>query len=149
MRNRILPILIGLCLIAGVSAAQTSPATYVTPNNGVTYNWPPVTTTGQLGSYLYQFQNGVTSGSSNFNIDWTDTGTAPSACTFRVEGSSDGIAWTGLDIAAPGTDPLPCTLSNMVFITDKPVRFVRVNIVSYTAGDATTVLIFHYTRGSQ
>jgi hypothetical protein len=120
----------------------------VTPASGVTYDWPAVTTTAQLGSYLHQIDSGITSGSSNFSIDFTVTGTAPSACTFRVEGTSDPTAWTGLDVTAPAADPLPCTTSNLISIAYKPARYIRIYLVTWTAGDATTKVIFHYTRGS-
>jgi len=147
MRTRFLffTLAVVVLLIAGLCSIG---AQQVNPISGVTYDWAAVSGTGQLGGYLYQYQNGITSGSSNFTIDWGVTGTAPSACTFRVEGSSDAVAWTGLDATAPLADSAPCTSSNLLSIAYKPARFIRINIVTYTAGDSTTKVIFHYTRGS-
>jgi hypothetical protein len=111
------------------------------------YDWQSVTGTGQVGPYIYQAY------STNlpprvFTVSWSVSGTPPSACTLRVEGSDDGgVNWFGLDATAPAADPVPCTSSNMISIADRPTRLVRVNVVSYTAGDSTTKVIFHYTKG--
>lgn len=118
------------------------------PSGYPAYNWPAVTTTGQVGKYvstLVPMQYGAYP--AKYTVDWTVSGTVPSACTFRIEGSSDGIAWTGLDATAPATDQTPCTSSNMVHFNANPVRYLRVNVVSYTAGDGTTSVVFHYTAG--
>lgn len=80
---------------------------------------------------------------SNYTIDVSVNGTAPTACTFRVEGSSDKQTWYGLDATSPATNS--CTASYMEHIALKPVYYLRINIVSYTAGDGTTSVVFHYT----
>lgn len=110
------------------------------------YNWPAVTGTGQDGQYI---NSSAVYPAENYTISWTTTGTAPSACTFRVEGSDDASAWTGLDATAPEADSLPCTSSNMISIAYKPTRYIRVYLVTYTPGDGTTSVVFHYTRGQQ
>lgn len=118
----------------------------VTTSDGKSqYDWAAVSGTGQLGSYLVQPSAPYVP--SIVTIDWSVSGTAPSACTFRVEGSSDGSSWFGLDATAPAANTVPCTSSNMIHIADRPVRKVRIYIVSYTAGDATTSVKFHYTAG--
>ena len=116
------------------------------------YDWPSVTTTGQLGISLGQntnpkFQEPVIYPPRSITISWTVAGTAPSACTFRVEGSADGTTWFGLDATAPAADTVACTTANMISIVDRPVRVLRVYIVSYTQGDNTTAVKFSYTRG--
>lgn len=78
------------------------------------------------------------------SIGFTVTGTAPSACTFRVEGSLDLQGWTGIDATAPAADPTPCTSTFMVHIPDKPVAGIRIVLVTYTPGDGTTKVVFSY-----
>ncbi len=112
------------------------------PSSALFYSWSSPTTTGQLGNYLVF--NGVTAPRpGNYTIDWSISGTAPSACTFRIEGSSDNVNWFGLDTTSPSTTS--CTTSGMESIAYKPVLYLRVNIVSWTTGGGT--IIFHYTGG--
>jgi hypothetical protein len=89
-----------------------------------------------------QFSN-VAARPQNYTIDASVNGTAPTACTFRVEGSSDNSTWYGLDVTAPATNS--CTTAYMEHIVSKPVLYLRINLVTYTAGDGTTRVIFHYT----
>lgn len=135
--KRLIAVLLLLC---AVSFAQVP-----TTNGGSFYEWGKVTDTGQVGSYLVQpplpFIPSV------FTIDWSVAGTAPAACTYRIEGSSDGTNWYGLDVTAPDSNSVACTSSNMIHIVNRPVRYLRVYIVAYTAGDATTSVKFHYTAG--
>jgi hypothetical protein len=131
-------ILSALLFIASVAVAQTS------IGSSLAFDWAKVAATGQLGSYLV-FNNQSVARPGNYTIDWSLSGTAPSACTFRVEGSSDGVNWYGLDATSPATTS--CTASNMESIAYKPVRYLRINVVAYTAGDGTTAITFHYTGG--
>lgn len=121
----------------------------VAPTDGKSsYDWATaVSATGALGSYVDQTL--LPQVPRAVSIDWTVSGTAPSACTFRVEGSADGTSWFGLDATSPAADPVACTASNMVSIVDRPVRKIRVVIVTYTAGDGTTSVKFHYTAGGK
>lgn len=114
----------------------------VAPPPSLTYTWPTPTTTGQLGSYLV-FNGTTAPRPGNYTIDWSISGTAPSACTFRVEGSFDGVNWFGLDTTSPTTTS--CTTSNMESIAYKPVLYLRINIVAWTASSGT--IAFHYTGG--
>lgn len=107
--------------------------------NTLVYAFQPVTSATPLT--VLQFSNQAYR-PSNYTIDVSAFGTAPTACTFRVEGSNDNSVWYGLDTTAPATTS--CTASFMEHIVSKPVLFLRINIVSYTAGDGTTSLIFHY-----
>lgn len=112
------------------------------PNQALLYQWVTPTTTGQLGNYIILVNNNIPA-ANNYSIDWSDTGTAPAACTFRVEGSFDGVTWFGLDTTSPATTS--CTTSNMESIAYKPVYYLRINIVTWTTGDVTTKTIFHFT----
>jgi hypothetical protein len=110
------------------------------------YNWTVATgTAGQTGSYIV-LNNLTAPRPSNYTIDWSVSGTTPATCTFRVEGSSDAVNWYGLDVTSPSTTS--CTTANMESIAYRPVLFLRVN-VTYTQGDTTTKLVFHYTGGKQ
>jgi hypothetical protein len=108
------------------------------------YQWPAASATGQLGQYLV-FGGTSVARPGNYSIDWSLSGTAPTACTFRVEGSFDGVNWYGLDTTSPASTS--CTTSNMESIVYKPVNYLRINLPTYTAGDGTTVVTFHYTGG--
>jgi len=120
--------------ISTLARAQT-----IAPNSLV-YTFPTVASSGVIGNGL-QFAN-VASRPSNYTIDASITGTVPSACTFRVEGSNDNITWYGLDQTAPATNS--CTVSYMEHISSKPVLYLRINVATYTAGDGTTKVVFHY-----
>jgi len=107
--------------------------------SSLVYAFPAVTGTG--GITTLQFSNAA-SRPAIYTVDASVFGTAPSACTFRVEGSNDNQVWYGLDQTAPTTNS--CTANFMEHIANKPVLYLRVNIVAYTAGDGTTQVVFHY-----
>lgn len=132
-------LIVFVMAMAGTLRAQT--AISDTP----TYTWPKASVTGQLGNYV-AFQ-GIAP--TRVTISWTVTGTAPAACTFRVEGSPTGAAssWTGLDATAPAADAVPCTSTNQISIADRPNQNLRIYLVTYTPGDGTTSVIFSETRG--
>lgn len=123
-------------LVFALFCAAASAQTIQAPNSLV-FTFPAVTASGPTGAL--QFSNAATR-PSNYTIDVTVTGT-PTACTFRVEGSSDNATWYGLDTTAPASTS--CTASFMEHIVSKPVLYLRVNLVTWTAGGATAV--FHYT----
>lgn len=108
--------------------------------NSLQYGFPTVTASGPLTPL--QFSNQAYR-PAIYTIDASVFGTAPSACTFRVEGSSDNLVWYGLDVTSPSTNS--CTTGIMEHIANKPVLYLRINIVAYTAGDGTTRVVFHYT----
>lgn len=138
----------GLLAIAGIMTVCDSVPCFAQDNavSPPAYSWSKVTATGQLGHYI-NLMNAQTGAPARVTISFDVTGTAPSACTFRIEGSADGVAWTGLDVAAPGADTTPCTSSNQVYVNDKVVQKLRVYIVSYTPGDGTTSVVFSFTGG--
>lgn len=116
------------------------------PTTTLTYTWPTIsqpTPTGQLGKYLVLASTVLGPAINNYSIDWTVGGTAPSACTFRVEGSSDTVNWVGLDATAPSTNS--CISSSGESVVYKPFPYVRVTLVSWTAGDNTSSVVFHFT----
>lgn len=131
-----------LSLMVAMAALLASGHAQVIPSAQLTYDWPQVSAIGQQGSYL-TFDNRNVGRPGTYTIDFSVTGTAPGACTFNAQGSSDGTNWYPLD----GGSAVSCTATNSESITGKPVRFLRINVVSYTAGDGTTKVIFHYTGG--
>lgn len=137
---------IRLLLLFAIAAVPTALAHAQTQvPNTLTYTWPaaPTGTAGQLGNYL--IFNGVNvPRPGNYTIDVSVSGTAPATCTFRVEGSSDGTTWYGLDVTSPSTTS--CTASYMESIYYRPVQLLRINL-TYTQGDNTTQVVFHYTGG--
>ena len=112
------------------------------PSQALLYVWQTPTTTGQLGNYIILIQNQQPA-PGNYTVDWSLSGTAPAACTFRVEGSFDGVNWYGLDTTSPSSTT--CLTSNMESFAYKPVYYLRINIVAWTNGDSTTVVKFHFT----
>lgn len=137
---------IGLGLAASLALLMAAPASpQVTAQASLAYAWTPTnssTTTGQLGSYLI-LDNSKSPRPSTYNVDFTVAGTTPGACTFHAQGSSDGVNWYNLD----GGSAVSCTASGNEFIVQKPVLFLRINLATFTAGDSTTVVTFHYTGG--
>jgi hypothetical protein len=99
-----------------------------------------ISTTGQLGAVIDN-TNVTGAKPANYTVDWSDAGTAPSVCTLDVQGSLDGTHWFDLS----GTQN--CATANAVSVAYKPVVFVRVNVLTYTAGDGTTAVSVRYTRG--
>jgi hypothetical protein len=135
--------LLGCLLLLGVSVpvahAQTVPY-------NAQYGWTKVTTIGPVGTVAkdqYLDFSKVASGLPVFHsLSFVVTGTAPTVCTFRIEGSLDFINWFAIDVAPPSTES--CTTSGLVHVPYKPVRGLRVNMIGYTAGNATTSVIFNY-----
>jgi hypothetical protein len=62
--------------------------------------------------------------------------TAPSVCTFQLQGSNSGQAWFSI-----GTSQ-SCTASGMFTVAAIPVRFVRVSVTTFTG---TAPVSFYYT----
>lgn len=140
MKKVLLSIVLAFTAIAAPAFAQTA-----VPSSQL-YTWAaaPTGTAGQLGNYL--ILNGLTGRPNNYAMDVTVTGTAPATCTFRTEASSDLVAWYGVDAVSPAT--VSCTANLMEWLTAKPARYLRINL-TYTQGDATTKVVFHYTGGTQ
>lgn len=134
-------ILMLLVVLFGAIGAHAQ----VQPPTSMLYAWTSPTGTGQLGQYLIITNTVNIPRPGNYSLDWSLTGTAPSACTFRLEGSADAVTWYGLDTTSPSSTS--CTTSNMESIAYKPVNYLRVTIVTWTTGDGTTSVIFHYTGG--
>ena len=135
-------ILFTLCLfVAPLCHAQIT----ATTGPGGRIAFAPVTAVGPLTTSsgtanVITHQNGSAAPSSH-TIDWSNDGTAAAVCTFQLEGSTDKVHWYSL------TGSQVCTTGNMIHVTPKPVIFLRINILTYTAGDVTTVINFNYTKG--
>lgn len=107
---------------------QTSQSIYV-PNGGY-YDFAAVTSAG-AGTVLDLRKSLIKS----HTIEVSVTGT-PSACTYRVEGSSNSNNWYDLS----GTQA--CTSNGMIHIDPKPVRFLRINVITLVG---TASLVFQWT----
>ena len=99
-----------------------------------------VTGVGPMATFV-SFEDAYAAPSTH-TIACAVTGTPPSACTFQVEGSLDGINWFTL------TAPQDGTTSSIFHIADKPVAFLRITVLTYTAADVTTTVNLSYTRGA-
>ena len=109
------------------------------------YSWPAMTAAGMSSTSIYTLsQDGAP---SNFTIDAATSGTAPTTCTFEVESSPDGITFNSGSGSLSGS--LDC--HNVGILTtsflSKPVRYMRINLLTFTGGDGSTKVTFSYTRG--
>ena len=142
--KRLLSLLCLLCIVPFVASAQN----VVTVTGSATtsaYTWPAMTATGVSSTYIYTLD--AVGAPSSFTIDEATTGTAPSTCTFEVESSPDGITWNSGSGSVSGV--LDCHTAGLLttsFIS-KPVRYLRINVLTFTGGDGTTRATFSYTRG--
>lgn len=136
--KRFIHSILSLFFLISVGMAQA------TAPKSLFYTFPTVSAVGPLGNGL-TLDNQTIPRPSNYTIDVSVNGTAPTACTFRVEGSSDGTNWYGLDVTAPATNS--CTAGMMEHIANKPVLILRINIVAYTG--TTGTVVFHYTGAGQ
>ncbi len=130
MRNllRYLALLL-LCTIP--LAAQKTPSYRPITYLGGYYNFAPISS--QVASEYIDLRNGIL---QSHTIDFSLTSGTLSVCTFNVEASSDAVNW--YDISGTQT----CTASAMFHIAYKPVRYLRINVLSYTGNG---VLQFNYT----
>lgn len=124
----------------GVPAA--APQTNVGSNLQFAWTTNATTAAGQLGNYIV-FNGTTAPRPGNYAVSWTASGTAPSACTFHAQGSTDNVNWFPLD----GGTAVTCTASGNEFVVTSPVLYLRINLVTFTTGDATTVLKFYYVGG--
>lgn len=132
--NRVLCLLLLLAsLVGGPASAQ----------NASEQAWPAVTQAGPIGpARNYRLYGSIP---TTYTIAWFNDRTAATVCTYQVEGSLDGIHYH------PMANVLDCTTfdpkTSMFHILSKPVTFLRVNVLSYTAGDSTTAVTFQVARG--
>ena len=106
--------------------------------SGHSYEVGQIQGVGQLGKYV-----GTASAASSYSVDCSVTGTPPTACTLRVEGSRNGKFWYAFS-DVPVQD---CTTPQMIWIANHPVIYLRLNVLSYTPGDSTTNVTGGYTQG--
>lgn len=138
-------LILSACVALGAAKAHTQSTNL--PGQGGFFAFGTIATTGQLGGtigYAVPFaSSGYFASPSNYTLDWSISGTAPSVCTMQGEGSSDNVHWYSV------TGSLSCTTASMVHITTKPVAYFRLNVLTYTAGDGTTAVSVRYVRGGQ
>lgn len=148
MKTRI-ALAVALILMGQTPLAPFAVAQQQIVSSALTYSWPAVTqgaATGTVGSPII-LDNLKAPRPGYYSISWTVSGTAPSACTFRTEWSNDGTTWVGADVTSPST--VSCTTSGAEQIAGKVSLYVRINLVSFTAGDNTTSVKFKYVGGPQ
>lgn len=133
-------------VLAALALSFTGHAQSVTPS-GPIYNWAPVTATGVIVPYLSQL---TSLGAPNYyTVTVSVTGTVPSACTFEVESSEDGVKWSTGSTSLSGV--VSCAAASGTSIpyhfAYKPVSYVRLKVLSLTGADGTTRINFTYTKG--
>lgn len=143
----------GLVVALGMLVAAAAPTQVVATTN-LQYTWTATSmaTAGQLGSYIV-FNNTNASRPIYNTFQVATSGTAPSACTFQVEYSQDGVTWTVAQMAdgtfTQITNPPSCAaaLTGLWYLW--PTVYMRIHLVSFTAGDSTTVVKFYWTGGGK
>lgn len=134
-----------LLLTASFVASAQSVVTVTGNVSASAYTWTPMTAAGISSASIYTVN--PDGAPSSFTIDEATTGTAPTTCTFEVESSPDGVTWnSGAGSLSGALDCHTAGLLTTSFIS-KPVRYIRINVLTFTGGDGTTKVTFSYTRG--
>jgi hypothetical protein len=105
---------------------------YVGYQTGGYFNFPQVssaTATGALDLHLSILKS--------HTVEISYASGTNSACTAQLEGSSNGTNWYSLQAS-----PTTCTSNVMWNVVNYPVRYVRVNVLTYTG---TGILQVQYT----
>lgn len=131
---RKLLLLAAAALLPAVASAQV----VIGPN--FAYKWTVIntTTTGQVGNAI-AFTGTRGPIPVFYTLQWVVSGTTPSACTFGLQASNNGSTWFNVDAGG-----ISCTGSSVEYILQKPVSYLRVNLATWTPGDATSVVTFNY-----
>lgn len=132
------------------------PASQVASSN-LQNEWTANSTTvpGQLGNML-SFSNANVKRPLYHSFQASVSGTAPSACTFQAEFSLNGLDWVPFTLVDDAENPEanPIDASAGAFGTTGfggiiPFTFLRINLVAFVPGDATTVVKFYWTGAGQ
>ena len=107
---------------------------------GGAYTFGVIAGTGQLGQVV-TFENAPSSPTTH-TVMWTVSGTAPSACTFSLEGSADQTTWFPISYG------IPCTATGYTVPNSQAFPFVRANVLTYVLGDGTTAFTVRYVHGA-
>ncbi len=91
------------------------------------YVWPVQSTTGVTAAYDVTLES-----PDKHTLQFITTGT-PAAATLRLEGSIDGVNWFDL------SGSQSCVSSGMFHVVNKPILYVRVNLLTLVGGTAPTV----------
>jgi hypothetical protein len=73
-------------------------------------------------------------GKQNHSIQLVFAGGTLSACTYRLQGSNDGVTWFNISAS-----DITCTASTQTFEISKPVLLVRGNLLTYTGTGNVTL----------
>lgn len=151
MRRKLYVTLAGLALLAGYSLGTTLPAPFLTGASN-----PPSlrqmiepSLEAQAGdfrgfqkTFVTQTAVGATATSGLMRgvpiahtAELIVTG-APATCTYRLQGSRDGVTWFNLSAA-----DLVCTASTVGFENGKPAVTVRGNLLTLTGGTTPSVTL--------
>lgn len=132
-----------LVLFAATASAQVYKAT------PWEYNWPIASTTGVVGQYLILDSPQGDRSTPAFTVEVYITGTQPSVCTFEIQDSPDGVAWSTGTASISGDQSCASSTPLPYHYFSKPVRNIRINIGTLTGADASTRIHFFYTdRGN-
>lgn len=135
MKKYLLGLFLTLMMVFGSASADAQ--TSLTGTQG--YSWPAITNATPTGVFGNTIQFIDLPPASTQVVSWLVTGTAPSVCTFRVEGSFNGYAWFQLDKDAPTSDS--CLTSSSTSITNQLVNYIRINILTYTPAMSTNIAL--------
>jgi hypothetical protein len=129
MKSKLFPTILAAFLAPSLAAQ-------INIGPGLAYTWPAagaqITAPQQLDLYLIMNPYGPRITSST--LSWTVSGTAPSACTFNLQGSPNGFAnWTNLD----GGSAISCTSTSSETITGNLPNYIRIYFATFTQGDST------------
>lgn len=70
-----------------------------------------------------------------FTVLAKGTGAAPTTLTAALEGSIDGVIWTSLQAVTQANDGV------LLFVAQKLVRAIRLNVTALTLGGASNVVL--------
>ena len=121
------------CILGGMlfSAPVEAQNTF----RGISKTFTAQTAVGQTTGYAVASAGAQAGIPVNHTIELITTG-APSGCTYRLQGSSDGTTWFNISAA-----DITCTSSTVSFEANKPAKYVRGNLLTLTAGTSPTVTL--------
>lgn len=131
-----LPVLIAM-VVGYLAQTPFTPAVEAQTSNFVGYQ----------KTFITQSAVGTTASSGNIRgiaiqhtAELIVTG-APATCTYRLQGSRDGVTWFNISAA-----DVVCTATTVAFEANKPTVVVRGNLLTLTGGTAPTVTLKYIGR---
>lgn len=101
--------------------------------NAQRYDFNGLTTTGVAKTANGAAFVALPDAARTFSIMVKGVGGVPTASSVTLEGSLDGVNWTVLGTHTQAAD------GQLVFVVDKPVTFLRVNVGTLTLAPATAL----------